>query len=54
MGNFAPAVVSVIAGFIGLAIVAVLVSSKAQTSSVLSGAGSALSTVIKAAVSPVS
>lgn len=53
MGNFAPLVVSVIAGVIGLAVVAVLVSQKAQTSSVLTGAGSALSSVINAAVSPV-
>lgn len=54
MGNFTPAVVSVIAGFVGLAIIAVLVSKNAQTSSVLTGAGSALSSVIKAAVSPIS
>lgn len=52
--GFTPVVVSVIAGFVGLAIVAVLVSKNAQTSSVLTGAGSALSSVISAAVKPVS
>jgi Flp pilus assembly pilin Flp len=54
MGNFTPAVVSVIAGFIGLAIVAVLVSKNANTTGVLTGAGTALSSIIKSAVSPLS
>jgi hypothetical protein len=53
MGNVSASVVSVIASIIGLAIVAVLVSQKAQTSQVLQGAGSALSKVIAAAVGPV-
>jgi membrane DNA delivery protein len=53
MGNFAPAVVSVIAAVIGLAMVAVLVSKSANTSSVISSAGSALSSIIGSAVSPV-
>lgn len=54
MGNAGPLIVSVIAGVIGLAMVAVLVSQKAQTSTVLQGAGTALSSVISAAVSPIS
>jgi hypothetical protein len=54
MGNVGPLVVSVIAGVIGLAMVAVLVSQKANTASVISGAGTALSQVIGAAVSPIS
>jgi PRD1 phage membrane DNA delivery len=53
MGNVGPLIVSVIAGVIGLAMVAVLVSSKANTSTVLKGAGSALSSVISSAVSPI-
>jgi hypothetical protein len=53
MGNFAPAVVGVIAGIIGLAIVAVVVSKNAQTPQVLQQAGSALASVIGAAVAPV-
>lgn len=47
-------IVSVIAGVIGLAMVAVLVSKSANTASVISSSGSALSSVISAAVSPVS
>jgi PRD1 phage membrane DNA delivery len=42
------------AAVIGLAIVAVLVSKNAQTGSVISSAGTAFSSVIGAAVSPVS
>jgi hypothetical protein len=53
MGNAGPLIVSVIAGVIGLAMVAVLVSKNAQTSTVISGAGSALSSVISSAVSPI-
>jgi hypothetical protein len=49
-----PLVVAVIAGVIGLAMVAVVVSKNAQTSSVITGAGTALSSVIAAAVAPVS
>ena len=51
--NVGPLVLSVIAGVIGLAIVAVVVSKQAQTPAVLSSAGSALAGVIGAAVSPV-
>lgn len=46
--------VSIVAGIIGLAIVAVLVSKNAQTGSILTSGGSALSSVISAAVQPVS
>ena len=44
----------VIAALIGLAIVAVIVGKNAQTGSVLTSAGTALSGVIGAAVAPVS
>lgn len=45
---------AIIGGVITIAIVAVIVSKNAQTSQVLTGAGSALSSVIGAAVGPVS
>jgi preprotein translocase subunit SecD len=54
MGNIGPAVVSVIAGIIGLAIVAVIMSQRAQTPAVISAGGNALASVIGAAVKPVS
>lgn len=54
MSNIGPVFISVIAGVIGLAIVAVLVAQKAQTSTVIQDAGTALSSVIAAAVAPVS
>lgn len=54
MGNIAPLAIAVLSGFIGLAIVSVVVSRNAQTPSVLSAGGSALAQVIGAAVSPVS
>lgn len=54
MSNIGPTLIAVISGIIGLAIIAVLVSQKAQTSTVLQGAGTALSSIINAAVSPVS
>lgn len=54
MGNVGPLIVTVIGGIIGLAVVAVLMSQKAQTSSVISSAGTALSSVIGAAVAPIS
>jgi hypothetical protein len=47
------AVLAIVGGVIGLAVVSVLVSKQAQTPTVLSSAGSALSNVISAAVSPV-
>lgn len=46
-------ITSALAGVFGLAIVAVIVSKNAQTGSVLSSAGTALSEVIKAATEPV-
>lgn len=54
MGQAGPLIVSVIAGVIGLALVAVIVSKNANTQNVITGAGSALSSVISAAVSPIS
>lgn len=54
MNSIGPGIITIVAGVIGLAIVAVLVSKNAQTSSVLTGAGTALSGVISSAVSPVS
>lgn len=54
MGNIGPTLVTIIAGVIGLAIVAVIVSKNAQTPTVLTSGGTALSSIIGAAVSPVS
>jgi purine-cytosine permease-like protein len=54
MGSIGPGFISIVGAVIGLAVVAVLVSQKAQTSQVFQGAGTALSAVIGAAVSPVS
>lgn len=53
MNSIGPTFVTVIGGVIGLAVIAVLVGQKAQTSTVLTSAGTALSSVIGAAVSPV-
>lgn len=47
------ALLAIVSGIIGLSIVSVLVSPRAQTPTVLGAAGSALSNVIGAAVSPV-
>lgn len=52
--HWVPLIISVVGGVISLALVSVLMSKNAQTASVLQGAGSALSGVISAAVSPVS
>lgn len=46
-------IITVASGIIGVAIVAVLVGKNAQTSTVISSAGTALSSVITAAVAPV-
>lgn len=54
MDSIGPTLITVVGAVIGLAIVAVVVSKNAQTPQVLQGAGSALSAVIGAAVSPVS
>ena len=53
MGDIGPTFIAVVAGVIGLAIVAVIVSKNAATPAVLQGAGSALAGVIGAAVAPV-
>jgi PRD1 phage membrane DNA delivery len=47
-------IVAIVSGIIGLAIVAVIVSQNAQTGSVITSGGTALSSIIGAAVSPVS
>lgn len=54
MNSIGPTLVVVIGGVLTLAMVAVVVSKNAQTSTVISGAGTALSAVIGAAVAPVS
>lgn len=46
-------IVTIVAGIIGVALVAVLVSQKANTSGVFAAAGGAFSNAISAAVSPV-
>lgn len=53
MNEAVEAIAAIVAGIIGVAIVAVLVSKNAQTGSVISSAGTALSSVITAAVAPV-
>lgn len=53
MNQIGPAAVAIVSGIIGLAIVAVLVSTNAQTGTVISQTGGALSSIINAAVSPV-
>jgi hypothetical protein len=53
MKDIGPAVIAIVAGIIGLAIVAVLVSKQAQTPAVLQAGGGALASVIGAAVAPV-
>jgi hypothetical protein len=54
MNAIGPGIVAIVAGIIGLAIIAVIVSKNAQTPQVFQGAGSALASVIGAAVQPVS
>jgi hypothetical protein len=54
MGQISGALLAIVSGAIALAIVAVVVSQRAQTPNVLSAAGGALANVIGAAVSPVS
>lgn len=46
-------IVTIAAGIIGVAIIAVLVSNKAQTGNVLASAGGAFSNVLSAATAPV-
>jgi hypothetical protein len=52
MGQVSGLFLAIVGGAISLAIVAVVVSQRAQTPQVLGAAGSALSDVIQAAVSP--
>jgi hypothetical protein len=53
MGNsFGNSLITIIVMLIGVAIIAALVSPKAQTAQVLSAAAGAFSSIIKAAVSP--
>jgi hypothetical protein len=47
-------VIAVLTAIVGVAIVAVLVSQKSQTAGVISAGGSAFSSILSAAVSPVS
>lgn len=53
MQNIGPTFVIVLGGIVSLAMVAVLVSRNAQTPQVFAAGGSALSSIIAAAVSPV-
>jgi hypothetical protein len=53
MNAIGPGLVAIVAGIIGLAVIAVLVSQKANTPQVFQGAGSALASVIGAATAPV-
>lgn len=46
--------VTILVGIIGVAIVAVIVSKQSQTAGVLQAGGSAFSSILKAALSPVS
>lgn len=46
-------IVEIVTAVIGVAILAVIFSAKAQTSGVITSAGDSLAAVIKAAVSPV-
>ena len=54
MNAIGPTLITVVGGILTLAMIAVAVSKNAQTSSVIQGAGTALSSVIGAAVAPVS
>lgn len=53
MKDIGDLIAAVIAGILGLAIVAVIVGKNAQTSGVIQAAGSSLTQVIGAAVGPV-
>jgi len=54
MNSIGPTFVIVVGGVITLAMIAVVVSKNANTPAVFTGAGSALASVIAAAVAPVS
>lgn len=51
--SLATSLVTVLMGVIGVAVIATLVSKKAQTPQVLSAGGSAFSNVLNAALSPI-
>lgn len=53
MNNALSAMLAIVGGIIGLATLSVILSPRAQTSNVVMSTGGALSTVIRAAVSPV-
>jgi len=53
MNNVLEPLVTIAAGVIGVAIIAVLVSKNAQTSSVIGATGSAFSNVLSAATGPI-
>lgn len=53
MDKWIESVVSVAVAIVGVAIIAVLVSRQANTAGVVSSAGSAFSSILKAATSPV-
>ena len=53
MNSIGPGIVAIIAGVLTLAMVAVILSKQAQTSTVLTGGGQALASIIGAAVQPV-
>lgn len=54
MEGFGTAIAAIVAGVLTVALVAVVVSQNAQTSGVITSAGTALSGIIGAAVAPVS
>lgn len=53
MGKTTEAIVTVLTAIVGVAIIATLVSRQANTSGVVSSAGSAFSSIVRAATSPV-
>jgi hypothetical protein len=53
MDRIGPTFITIITGIIGLAIIAVLVSTRAQTPNVITASGAALANIINAAVQPV-
>jgi hypothetical protein len=53
MDNIGPTFIAVLTSIVGLAMVAVIVSKRAQTPSVIQAGGAALASVIGAAVTPV-
>jgi PRD1 phage membrane DNA delivery len=52
--KFGDSIITILTAIVGLAVIAVLVGKNAQTGSVLTAGGNAFSSVIKAAVAPVS